>query len=344
MKHYKVLLAEDTIEARDTIIEKLKELKDYNFQIDECEFPDKALSKLVESEASNKFYDILFIDLDFTEQSHKGGKRDSGFQIIKRAFDICPISKICTYSGQFKELDLTDEHQELVKKGLVTFSFDKQKKDAGIGDWFSKGMSELLPVLEEEYYQFDVFTNHKAIRQALKKSKLSFQLQWEIISNLDIIIVLLKSLGNVTAKSTFYKLIIQLYHTCLEIFCGANKNEEQIIRLSDENKSRAEKIINKKLELGDRATALRKMVSYSEDEKIKFGYKLNFLRNKSTHLTENFTPDLSNVIFANLCLTLYILGTEQKSEIKLHNIDSLVRLNSMMGYKDLNSLINFIKQ
>lgn len=339
MKKYKVLLAEDTIEARDAIIRELEKLKPIEFQIDECEFPDKALSRLADSEKNRDYYDILFVDLDFTQQAHKGGKRDSGFRIIKRAFDVCPISKICTYSGQFREPDLSDEHQELVKRGLLVYTFDKSKRDAGIGDWFTKGMREVLEELKSEEYLFDIFNNHKYIKETISDTKISFQTQWEITSNLDTIIILLQTLGKISSKYIFYRLIIHLYHSSLLLFLTDSKNEEAIKSNFEKNKSDAKKIILPKVPFEWREqNALSQIIAESTMDNVKFGFKLNDYRNKSIHPNEKFNVDINNVLFANLVLSTYVVKDKDNISYKNFMDDHTFR-----GAKDLIELINFLK-
>lgn len=340
MKKYKVLLAEDMIEHRDAIIKELEKLKPLEFNIDECEFPDKALSRLADSEKNKEYYDILFVDLDFTQQAHKGGKRDSGFQIIKRAFDVCPISKICTYSGQFREHDLSDEHQELVKKGLLVYTFDKSKRDAGLGDWFTKGMAEVLEELKKEEYLFNIFDNHKIIKEKISDAKISFPAKWEINSNLDTIIILLQSLGKISSKSIFYRLIIHLYHSALLLFLTDSKEEEDIKSNFEKNKADAEKIIHPKEPFEWRTqNALSQFIAESPTECIRFGFKLNDYRNNSIHPNEIFSVVFENVLFANLVLSTYIIEDKALINYKNFQID-----NNSRGANDLKTLLAFINQ
>jgi len=341
MKKFKVLLAEDNIQARDAVIDELNKLKNFEFQIDECEFPDKALSKLAESERSKNYYDILFVDLDFTEQAHKGGKRDSGFQIIKRAFNICPISKICTYSGQFREPDLSDEHQELVKKGLLVFTFDKSKRDAGIGDWFVKGMEEVINEHTKENYLFDVFNNHRSIKEKVNNLNLTFQAKWEINSNLDTIIILLKTIEKISSKYVFYRLITHLYHSTLLVLLTDSKEVSSIRQNFIKNKSAAEKIIKVKEPFEWREqNALAQIIAEGDINFIRYGFKLNNYRNKSIHPTENFNPEISNILFANLTLTLYISG---KNGIQFESFEQIPYILKEKGFKDLRELIDYFR-
>ncbi len=351
MKKYKVLLAEDIIEHRDVIIKELEKLKPLEFQIDECEFPDKSLSRLADSEKNKEYYDILFVDLDFREQSHKGGKRDSGFQIIKRAFDVCPISKICTYSGQFREFDLSDEHQELVKRGLLVYSFDKNKRDAGLGDWFTKGMEEVLAELKMEEYLFDIFNNHKSIKEKISSADISFQEKWEINSNLETIILLLQKRKVFKADLGLFKLILQLYHRCLELYITGDKDDETIIEESIKHQEKVFEfvadLVNKEhREFIDKKSFLRKIAAFSPTKIYRFGHILNWYRNGAVHPDKKFTPELATVIFANLTLSIYVLDNKEK--IDYLRIESFINKEEFIkenkkGIKDLSELLSYIK-
>ncbi len=349
MKTYKVLIAEDTIEGRDILLEefeKFKNLKkekgiEIDFEIDECEYPDKAFQKLSESNSTNEFYDILFIDIDFTEQAHKGGKRDSGFQIIKRAFEFCPVSKICTYSGQFHAPDLSEQHQEMVKNGLVVKTFDKSRRDAGIGEWFIKGMEEVLEELDDQYYLFDIFKNNKLIKDCI--SEIPFNLQWEIVSNIDTALILLKNLDNLS-KYIFYRLVIYLYHQSLIAFLTHDKSYETIEQNFYRKKSEAEIKINPPNPfIWKEQNALSIIIAEGNIDFVRYGFKLNDYRNKSIHPDGKFIPDVMNVIFASLVFTLYVLN--DKSKINYQLIKQFISKlgQNLKGYKDLDDLINFIK-
>jgi len=349
MKTYKVLIAEDTIEGRDILLEefeKFRNLKkdkgiEIDFKIDECEHPVKALQKLSESSSTNEFYDILFIDIDFTEQAHKGGKRDSGFQIIKRAFEICPVSKICTYSGQFHAPDLSEQHQEMVKNGLVVKTFDKSRRDAGYGDWFIKGMEEVLKELEEQYFLFDIFKNNKLIKDCI--NELPFNLQWEIVSNIDTALILLKNLDNLS-KYIFYRIVIYLYHQSLITFLTQEKTIETIKQNFEKNKSIAESLINPPNPLiWKEQNALSIIIAEGNIDFVRYGFKLNDYRNKSIHSDGKFTPDVMNVIFASLVLALYVLN--DKSKINYQLIEEFISKldQNLKGSNDLYDLINFVK-
>ncbi len=347
MTKFKVLIAEDTIEARDILIEEIRKLKErtgYEFEYTECEFPDKALNKLSELEQKNEYYDILFIDLDFTQQAHKGGKRDSGFQIIKKAFEICPISKICTYSGQFREVDLSEEHQELIKKGLVVYTFDKSKKEAGHKDWFEKGILEIIEELKQESFLFDIFNNHKLIKSEITKSKLPLDIQWEILSNLDSIINLSKNLNKVPYTYIYLRLIIHLYHLSLISYLRNLKSDEEIKRNFEAKKAKAIEIIkpSKTFEWREQ-NALSIIIGEGNIDFVKFGFKLNDYRNKCIHPEPNFNPDLFNIIFCSLVFSLYVIQDKQKLhisriEVFLENFDEALK-----GKKDLVELLTFLR-
>ncbi len=113
MRKVRILLAEDIKAYRDELIEKLR---DYEFDkfgsndildITKAESYVKADQLLEDSRRSDTPFEVFFCDIDFTEDQ-KGGKRDSGFHLIEKAFEISSMTNIYTYSGQFKALDLYD--------------------------------------------------------------------------------------------------------------------------------------------------------------------------------------------------------------------------------------------
>lgn len=362
-KNYRVLIAEDVIDSRDILIENLNEYaalknNDITFSITEADHYQKAMRLLAENE-NNPFH-ILFVDIDFTEDN-KGGSRNSGFEIIKKAFEVCPISKICTYSGQFHAKDLWQEYESLKNQGLILESFDKSHTDGGEVEFFNKQMDNLLDDFENSYFLWDIWQNHNEIIKSIKASKLSSDIQQnilkqdEILSNLETILKLMQKLNLIGADIIVFRLILQLYHRNLEIFCSADKSEKDIYDLSEKNKLALANKIGKKddWELGKDISALRRILSFEIAEIAKFGYRLNDLRNKSVHPIQTnregkenkFVPELSNVIFANLALTLYVVGNKRKIStskfIELKSEKSFL-LTNKRGNSHLNEILDFI--
>jgi hypothetical protein len=168
MKKIRILVAEDFIDARESIVNALKkyELKRYenneSFKIEEAESFIQAKQILTESEKNKEPFDVFFCDLDFTEDE-EGGERDSGFELIRLAFKICSITNIYTYSSQFNKPDLYGGHEELVSKGFVIKTFDKSHSEGGDPDWFNKNFAQLFTKLEKERYLNEIWANHGGI-------------------------------------------------------------------------------------------------------------------------------------------------------------------------------------
>lgn len=364
IKNLRVLIAEDVVDSRDILIENLNEYaesinNEISFSITEAEHFQKAMQILSENE-NNPFH-ILFVDIDFTEDN-KGGSRNSGFEIIKKAFQICPISKICTYSGQFHAKDLWQEYETLKNQGLILESFDKSHTDGGDVEYFNKQINDLLNDFTQSYYLWDIWQNHNEMVKSIKSSKLALDFQQnllkqdEIISNLETILKLLQKLNLIGADLIVYRLILQLYQRNLEIFCSGDKSEEDIYKISEINKAKLASILNKDddWELGKDVSALRRILSFEIDEVAKYGWRLNDYRNKSVHPIQKrkdgkeykFVPELSNVIFANLVLSLYVVGNKRKISVEkfLELIsDKKLLENNKFGLNSLNELIDYIK-
>lgn len=349
MRKYRILIAEDTLEARDIIINEINKITDIDFEIVECESFTKAQAKIIESGKAKNYFDFLFIDIDFTED-YKGGKRDSGFKLIENAFEICPVSKIATYSAQYKAADLSQQHQDLVRKGLSVYTFDKDHRGENQEEWFLKPFRNLIRETNKNYFIVDIWKNHNSIVEKLKSgvyfeglddiSKTSKVM--EIVSNLDTIIVLLQNRNNLNSDTILNRLIIQLYHSALEVITRGGKTEEEIMKSSEINKSDAAKIIakNEEWNLGDRVSALRSILAF-DMQFFEFGYRLNDYRNKSVHPSSKFSPEILNVLFANLTLTLY--SGVRKGNIETANLEAEIFSQKITkGESDLRKIINYI--
>lgn len=372
MKKIRILVAEDTKEARDLIIEGIKSyaFKKFNdenyFFIEKAESFSKGLQLLTETDKNKEYFDIFFADIDFTEDK-KGGQLDSGFKLIERAFEVCPITKIYTYSAQYKRVpDLRKRNEELVQRGLVVFTMDKSEGESGEEKWLEDNLDKIYERIEKENWLWDLWENHNKILEVLRASSLSKEAFTnlnrfnEINSNLETILLLLQRKSNFNADVILSRLILQLYHRNLEIFITGDKSEDEILSESDrlriftEEFLRRENLLgkddrgmDKSLYLGERSSSLRKLIVHSHDYTFKFGYLLNKYRNKSVHPGGKFFPELASVIFANLTFTLYVLGN--KKNISTSQIESLLADNKFQsenknGLKDLKSLIEFIKR
>ena len=75
---------------------------------------------------------------------------------------------------------------------------------------------------------------------------------------------------------------------------------------------------------------------------FKFGYKLNFLRNKAAHKDIEFQADVANMLYSHLVVCLYVLG----NQISFHRIKQFSRISSAQKFKgtqDLKELINYLE-
>lgn len=349
MKKIKIFVAEDYKVTRDLLIEGLqsyaeKKFGDENyFVIERAESFQKGLLKLAESEKSKSFYDVFFADIDFSEDN-KGGELDSGYKLIEKAFEVCPVTNIYTYSGQFSIVKkLWTRYEELRDRGLIVGGMNKSHGKGGEEAWLNENLDKIVEKLSEENYLLNLWQNHQLILDELKKdyffnSISGLQKFHEIQSNLESILVLLKSRKSINADLVLFRLILQLYHRSLEIFCESNKKEDDIFAQSEKNKSILAKLINKEetWELGDKRSALRKIVAFSNSPIIKFGYRVNDVRNKSVHPNENFKTNLANILFANLTLAFFVNG---KKDIYTESFENIPQIENEKGFKDLKELI-----
>ncbi len=342
------MIAEDTLEGREILIDELNTCNhNYKFEIEACETPSKAFSKLSEYSKENKYFDLLFVDIDFQEARSKGGKRDSGFEIIEKAFETCPFTKVCTYSGQFRAFDLSDKFHEIEKKGLISYPFDKSHQGAGETNWFARGFQRVQDDMERDLIFWDIWENSLKLIDKIKSTTFdqnqfkNAKQQLEVIKLIESIYPLLKnSVGN--NDKTSLEEIIKKYHNILEIFCKKEKNATQIISDSDNNKSTLEGKIHGPLSYRDGVNALRIIAGHSNTNFFRYGYKLNWYRNGAMHIEANFIADISNLLFSHLVICLYILGNETSySYIKQFSL--LPHNSSQNGLKDLKDIISFIE-
>ena len=350
----KVLIAEDTRMARELLINDLNEFARVTlnaveyFDIEEAETFEKAHQKIVESGNTQNYYDIIFADIDFTEDN-KGGKSDSGYKLIEKAFEVCPITKIATYSGQFRAAELWPKYEELKNRGLIVKTFDKSHSEAGNPNWLKKGVNEIVEEINANSYIRDIWDNHQLVKENMRIKKygkdpfIDVLIKNTIHLNIDSALMLLMNIDKFDAKEIIYRLIIYLYHNSLEIYCRADKTDEQIIEESDKNKINAEEFIgllkiNKNLKFPlESVNSQRIFVASISDYRIKFADKLNFYRNLSIHQDPNkkrFIPDLAHVLYSSLAFSLIVTTTKEK--IKTSHIKSYSsKLENVFGALDL---------
>lgn len=352
MKKIRILVAEDTKEARDILVENLTdyELEKYGnnnvFEITKAESFVKASQLLKESGKNGTPYEVFFCDIDFTEDN-KGGKRDSGFELIKLAFEISNITNIYTYSGQFKAADLWDGYEPLVSKGLIIKTFDKSHTEGGEVEWVRSNFDELFNRLANEKILWDIWNNHELIKKSVttkvfsRDAQENLLVQSEIMSNLDTILFLIKKLPDFDAEKVIYRLIIQLYHRSLESFCRGSKSDEEIYSDSMANKKKVETLTNQKKpwEFGERVSAFQAILSFSAEYFAKFGYKVNNYRNNSVHPTDTFDVCLSNVYYCGIALALYCSNGDKK-DITTGEIKTKLKALNDRGKRDLEEILS----
>lgn len=352
MRKVRLLLAEDTKVNREEIIEKLRDYELEKFgsndvlEITKAESYVKADLILEESRLNGSPFEVFFCDIDFTEDQ-KGGKRDSGFSLIRKAFEISGLTNIYTYSGQFKAADLWDGYEELLSKGLVIKTFDKSDSKGGSIEWVNDFLDKLFSKLDNEWMLWDIWANHNIFRDAVMNTKFSpdpfenLLAQSEITSNLDTILYLLKNSGDFDAIKVIYRLVIQLYHRCLESFCRGGKSYEVINSDYDKNRAIFEERLNLRKENNDnkKGEAIKAIIAYSTDRYTVSGYKVNFFRNKSVHPGDNFDVGLCNVLYCSIALALY--ATKGKWDIiKTDEIEKVVKTSTGKAAKDLLDLLS----
>lgn len=351
MDNIKVLIAEDNKEVRDQFIDNLKFFAEKNFinpdyfSITSAESFSKALQIITESSTKKNYFDVFFADIDFTEDG-KGGKPDSGYELIERMFDVCPITFICTHSGQFHAKELWSKYEELKGKGLILLTMDKSHGNAGEYEWFCENLTNILNVVKENKFLWDIWQNHKNIIKKLSDIKLDED-QFEniakinsIINNLDSTLTLLRNKDRFDAKIIIYRLIIYLYHNSLEIFCRGNLSDNEVIERSNVNRKKVEDLIGRSLQFTDKISSIRTIVSYSSDRISQFGFKLNDYRNKAIHQNEKFKIEFENILFANLTLSTYVLN---KEVISYNSFESNLSNTQLKSVNDLKLIIKYLK-
>ena len=347
MEKIKILLAEDTKVKRDIFKRELEFFGLENFELTICETDTKAIETIKKAGERQSYYDILFIDIDFSEPSEtKRGRKDSGFKIIKEAFKTFPLSKICTHSAHQYDPDLVPETFELIKNGLIIKQFDTRKSDGS--DWFKSNFQTLLDQVNSEKYLIDIWKNHSAIIQRLSAIK-DFPV-FEAKANLDFVISLLQIKSHDISHDRILRMIIHFYHLCLELFVGFNKSDLKIFVDYNNNLDQGaskysflknhKKIAIDNLHRKQTPTSQQKLIAYSVDDRFRFGDKLNFYRNESIHPDNNFNPGISNILFANLTLMLYVNG---KNGIYFEYFDVIPDLQKETGFKELQELKEYCK-
>ena len=357
MSQLRFFVAEDTKEARDIIVEMIEEffaVHPAEYSIDKASSFQAALQKLHDSGKKGEYYDIFFSDIDFTEDN-KGGKRDSGYELIKKAIDVCPATHIVTYSGQFRAKDLVERYEDLRERGLIVRPMDKSHSEGGDPRWMQIEIQKIVASAMENRLMHDLWKNHSSIVTRLSTLKLDADQFGDLAEknsirqNLESIFTLQKNLGRIDEKAIFYRLMIYLYHASLEKYLKADHNDEEIIRTAEKNKPIREQLLRKagylqnhSLKLNNRVSALHIILAYCPESLFRFAYLLNAYRNKSIHETKDFRLDQANVLFAHLTLAACVL---EPREISYSEIEKFISSHSSIddrSRRNFNDLIQYL--
>ena len=359
-KAIRVLVAEDTTITRKILIEVIREYsseKKIEFRVDSADSYHKALQMLNENEKKQTYYDNFFADIDFSEDN-KGGVKDSGYRLIERAFEICPLTHVITYSGQFTQADLWPQYEELKNRGLIAKTMMKSHSEGGEEEWLMKNLDSIFSRNKEDEIMWDIWLNHRRVTEQLTKVSFNadpledLNIKNALLFNLDACTELIKQINLINSKETLYKLLVHLYHSTLEQFCRGGKTDLQIIVDSDNNKIGISELINYKLNLqptkseyessGYHPNSQRILCSYCADERIKFSLQLNQFRNNAIHSpADKSRTGFNHVIYANLVLTLFAAGKGGTNYNSVFNGLSTGSLSGS-GEKQLKELIKFI--
>lgn|GEM_PF-5785522 len=357
--NYNILIADDEYQAIEDLQNDLNiysKKSGISFEYITASSADETAQILSNIEKSSINLSAAFIDVDFTGDA-SGGKRDSGYSIIKKIFEFSPFTKIGIYSGQFRQPDLWEKYDELNRSGLVFFHYEKKTRtDREIEAKFS----ELFDSMRTTFYLFDIIKNHRFVTEKFINGK-SFSDPglltdiYTIRNNFSAIEqILSKSPLFKAGSEVIYKLLITLYHQSLEAFCllaakTERADKKMILERAKKYEPEAAKIIDKHLEIkaDSEATSLILFLAFLSPEKFRYAYKLNWLRNNAVHIPPKIDIDLLNVLFAHLAVTFCL--SEKKDSVQLELIrekvdDYLRAQKNPKSNRDLSELLNFFKK
>lgn len=360
----KFLIADDDEKKRVNLCKNLKRYSDHNNYQFEIVETDSYLASIEAIETSNKkrdFFHILFIDIDFTCDD-RDGKEDSGFQIIEKAFEVSPLSRIITIGDNTKSRKNEKILFDLVKKGRIVDDFNKDDYNEDPWTYFQVFMNQTIDEYKRYLILWDIWENHCRIISHLAQSKVyenqenNDSFSEELQSYLNTVLAILISRNRIGAEFILNRSLLQMYHRALEIFCEAEMSEKEIKRLAEKNKGILIKLINKpdlRFTTDDRVSALQKIVAKNHSYIVKFGYKLNWYRNaamhpKSRYVDNNFAVKkdggfeitIANVIYASLTLHLYVVPGIKPDINRITEFAKDHR--SLKGVNDLRDLLSYI--
>ena len=357
MSQIRIFIAEDINEEREMIVTEIHEFFNAHpsqYSIDTASSFQSALQKLHDSEKKGEYYDIFFSDIDFRED-YKGGKRDSGYELITKAFEICPATHIVTYSGQHNAKDLVEKYENLRDKGLIVRSMDKEH--SGDPDWMQIQIGKIVTSARESRVMHDLWKNHSAIVTRLNAMKLDadqfgdLAKKNSIRQNLESAFTLQKNLTRIDEKTIFYRLMIYLYHAALEQFLKADHTDDEIMRTAEQNKPERDQLLrdagylkDDDYSLSNRVSAKHVLLAFCPKGLFRYAHLLNVFRNKSIHETKDFRLDQANVMFAHLTFATCVLAPH---EIAYSEIEKFISGHTSIddrSRRNLNDLIRYLKQ
>lgn len=351
MKTIKILIADDDPTDCQNLLKKLtayfkaKKILESDYEITTTHTIDSTIELL----SSSNYFDIFFADINFSEGDSESGKRN-GYLLMRKAFEACPLTFICVYSGTADDnFSLQKEYVDLLKRGMLE---DVYKKDTiqlttptDFNNRFKKAWNHVI----SKQFIWDLWYNHKLILAKLNEpdtssySELLMNNISEIEMNLDSILFLLKNISQSPSEIIVYRLCLQLYHRCLELFAAGDKEESKIVEESNKVEETVFGFVSDITEKDKRKfdsdkSFLRKIAAFSPTKIFRFGYILNRNRNGVVH--RNFYPKLEHIIFANLTLTLFVNG---KNDIHTDSLENILELENEKVVKDLKELIEYFK-
>lgn len=350
MKTIKILIADDDPTDCQNLLNKLtayfkaKRILESDYEI----ITTHSIDSTIELLSSSNYFDIFFADINFSEGDSESGKRN-GYLLIRKAFEACPLTFICVYSGTADDnFSLQKEYVDLLKRGMLADIYKKDTIQLTTPTEFNNRFKKAWNHVISKQFIWDLWNNHKLILAKLNGPATSSHSELmknnisEIEMNLDSILFLLKNINQSPSETIVYRLCLQLYHRCLELFAAGDKEESKIVEESNKVEETVFGFVSDitekdKRKFHDDKSFLRKIATFSPTKIFRFGYILNRNRNGAIH--RYFNPKLEHILFANLTLALFVNG---KNGIQFVSFEQIPDIQKEKGYKDLKELIDFI--
>lgn len=343
----KILVADDEDPKREILTKNLRKYgirNGYKFEIVETDSFIKSIETLDQTSVGKSYFHIIFSDINFMHDL-KGGKKDDGFRIIKKAFEVSPLSRIISFSAYSKSKENDPLLKDLLKRGLIVDDFNSDQYTDDPWSWFQDSFERTMEEYQRNLFVWDIWENHQKIIEILEHKSPDEQLSpqrdflTEFKSYLETALILIMNRNKIGAEYIINRSVLQMYHRALEIFCDEYTPEHD----AEQNEDAKEKTNDPKLNKPIRPSALQKIMRFSNPSISKYGSKVNWYRNMAMHPDEGFMIDEANLIYA--CLTIFLYAVPGVKP-KIERIREFINNKSeMLGAKDLNFLLirNFIK-